>query len=70
VIDAFIEKLEASDVCVLCEGDKRILSFSGGIGTVPCWLCKETGERKLPALKVAFLLKVMKQRAEVPQRKA
>jgi len=63
MIDYIIEKLETSDVCILCEGEKRILSFAGGICTVPCWLCEETGECKLPAIRVAFLLKVMKQRA-------
>jgi hypothetical protein len=62
MIEQIIDKLETCKVCVLCEGDKRILSFSGGIMTVPCWLCQETGERKLPALQVAFLLKVLKQR--------
>ena len=66
-IDTIIEKLEESDTCVLCEGDKRILSFRGGIKTVPCWLCEETGGRALLAVRVAFLLKVMKQRAEHSQ---
>lgn len=64
MIEQIIDNLETSEVCLLCEGDKRILSFSGGICTVPCWLCKETGERKLPALQVAFLLKVLKQRED------
>jgi len=64
MIDSFIEELEESDTCVLCKGDKRILSFSRGIMTVPCWLCQGTGERTLLAVQVAFLLKVMKQRAQ------
>lgn len=66
-LEDLADKLETSEVCVLCKGDKRILSFQGGIKTVPCWLCQGTGERKLLALQVAFLLKVEAQMSKQGQ---
>jgi hypothetical protein len=64
-LDAIVERLETADApCALCEGDGRILSFGGGICTVPCWLCGDGG-RVTPA-RIAFLLRALEQRQPKP----
>jgi hypothetical protein len=63
VLNNILRRLEQEGPCALCEGDKRILSFSNGIGTVECWLCNGTGERGPLACRVGFLMRVLVQRS-------